>query len=393
MFMQEGRQIHRSSHALVDDQADVWSDANSAESLFQALKDEDCVVFAHIGGRYADIKMAHDARIERSVEVHSDWGTFEWLIQDALEQGYRIGILANSDGHKGRHGASHPGASLFGAYGGLSCLLASELSRAGLFDALRRRHHYATTGCRMVLETRASFDSEAKLYADDPNLGAAMHTSVRQAMMGDIVQSSDKSVAFSIDAHASAPIERLEIRNGLDVLETWRPYDDAALGRRIRVIWEGSEYRGRGRQTIWDGGCILDGNSFERIAPINMWNLDKKIERTGPGTLSWTALTTGGFGGFDAWLADPQSGRLRIDTALVKCDIAVADIGRDDLVFDAGGIKRRIRIFRLPEENTHRRARLSRRIELKDKGDNALYVCLTQEDGHLIWSSPIYIFP
>ena len=77
-------------------------------------------MFAHIGGRYADIKMAHDARIERSVEVHSDWGTFEWLLRDALEQGYRVGILANSDGHKGRHGASHPGASLFGAYGGLS---------------------------------------------------------------------------------------------------------------------------------------------------------------------------------------------------------------------------------------------------------------------------------
>ena len=392
MFMHEGRQIHRSSHALVDDQADVWSDANSAETLFQALKGEDCVVFAHIGGRYADIKIAHDARIERSVEVHSDWGTFEWLIQDALEQGYRIGILANSDGHKGRHGASHPGASLFGAYGGLSCLLARDLSRAGLFDALRRRHHYATTGCRMVLETRATFDNDARLYGDDPNLGAAPPTPSRQAMMGDILQSSDKTLAFSIEAHASAPIERLEIRNGLEVLETWRPYDDAALGRRIRVIWEGSEYRGRGRQTIWDGGCTLDGNSFERIAPINMWNLDKKIEQTGPGTLAWTALTTGGFGGFDAWLADPRSGRLRIDTALVKCDIAVADIGRDDLVFDAGGIKRRIRIFRLPDENTHRRVKLSRRIALKDKGDNALYVCLTQEDGHLIWSSPIYVF-
>jgi hypothetical protein len=244
----------------------------------------------------------------------------------------------------------------------------------------------------VVLETRALFDNDARLYGDDPNLGAAPPTPSRQAMMGDILQSSDKTLEFSIEAHASAPIERLEIRNGLDVLETWRPYDDAALGRRIRVIWEGSEYRGRGRQTIWDGGCTLDGNSFERIAPINMWNLDKKIEQTGPGTLAWTALTTGGFGGFDAWLADPRSGRLRIDTALVKCDIAIADIGRDDLVFDAGGIKRRIRIFRLPEENTHRRVKLSRRIALKDKGDNALYVCLTQEDGHLIWSSPIYVF-
>jgi len=82
------------------------------------------------------------------VEVHSDWGTFEWLVQDALEQGYRVGILANSDGHKGRHGASHPGASLFGAYGGLSCILAKNLGRAAIFEALRKRHHYATTGCR-----------------------------------------------------------------------------------------------------------------------------------------------------------------------------------------------------------------------------------------------------
>ena len=392
MFMHEGRQIHRSSHALVDDLADVWSDSNSAEQLFQALKDEDCVVFAHIGGRYADIKMAHDARIERSVEVHSDWGTFEWLVQDALEQGYRIGILANSDGHKGRHGASHPGASLFGAYGGLSCLLATDLTRAGLFDALRRRHHYATTGCRMVLDVRAAFDSEAMLYADDPNLGAAQHTRGREAMMGDIVHSPDAAVEFTIEAQASAPIERVEIRNGLEVLETWRPYDEAALGRRIRVIWEGSEYRGRGRQTIWDGGCTLEGNSFERFVPINMWNLDRKIEQTGPGALSWTALTTGGFGGFDAWLADPRAGTLRIDTPLVKCEIAVADIGREDMVFDAGGIRRRIRVFRLPDENPYREVKLSRRIALRPAGDNALYVCLTQEDGHLIWSSPIYVF-
>src|SRR5262249_48982119 len=143
--------------------------------------------------------------------------------------------------------------------------------------------------------------------------------------------------------------ERLEIRNGLDVSETWRPYDEASLGQRIRIIWEGSEYRGRGRQTIWDGSCTLDGNGFERIAPINLWNLDKKLTQTGSGTLVWEALTTGGFGGFEAWLADPLSGTLRIDTALVKCKIAVADIGLDDLVFEAGGIRPQIRIFRLPD--------------------------------------------
>ena len=61
-------------------------------------------------------------------------------------------------------------------------------------------------------------------------------------------------------------------------------------------------------------------------------------------------------------------------------------------MFEAGGIKRRLRIFRLPDENPHRIAKLSRRITLKGTGDSALYVCVTQEDGHLIWSSPIYVF-
>ena len=119
---------------------------------------------------------------------------------------------------------------------------------------------------------------------------------------------------------------------------------------------------------------------------------DKKLRQTGPATLAWEALTTGGFGGFDAWLADPRSGALRIDTPLVKCEIAIDDIGLEDLAFEAGGIGRRIRVFRLPDENPHRRLLLSRRVTLKAAGDNALYVCLTQEDGHLVWSSPIYVF-
>ena len=392
LFLEEGRPIHRSSHALVDDLSDVETDANSAEALFEAIAGEDCVVFAHIGGRYADIKMAHDIRLERSVEVHSAWGTFEWLIEDAFEQGYRVGIVSNSDGHKGRPGASHPGATKFGAYGGLTCMLAPALTRADLADALRRRHHYGTTGCRMILDTRARFDRPAELFEDDPNLGPTQSRPTEQAMMGDILRCADDAVTFSLDAHASAPIERIEIRNGLETLETVRPYAEGDLGRRIRVIWEGSEYRGRGRETVWDGAAELTGNGFREVRPINRYNLDKRFELSGPGRLDWGALTTGGFGGFDAWLDDPRAGTLKIETALVQAEIPVADIGLDDLVFEAGGIRRRIRAFRLPDENPHRRIQLERRIDLNDDRDNALYVCLTQEDGHLIWSSPIYLF-
>jgi len=392
LHMQEGRQIHRSSHALVDDLSDIETDATSASDLFDALKGEDCTVFAHIGGRYADIKIAHDERIERSVEVHSAWGTFEWLMDDALEQGYRVGIVSNSDGHKGRPGASHPGATKFGAYGGLTCVLAPSFTRAGIMEGLKRRHHYGTTGSRVILNTWVDFATEATSFEDNPDLGDTPSHKTRSAMMGDILRSGDGEVTFWIDVNGASPIERIDIRNGLETVEIYRPYEEADLGRRIRVLWEGSEYRGRGRETIWDGFAELSGNSFEGLSPINRFNLDKRFDQTAPGRVEWTALTTGGFGGFDAVLADPDAGVLKIDTALVKEEIAIKDIGRDEMVFANGGIDRRIRIFRMPDENPHRSVILERRIVLKNDRDNALYVRVTHEDGHFTWSSPIYIF-
>jgi hypothetical protein len=392
MFKQEGRQIHRSHHALVEDLSDVGTDANSAADLFKALKDEDCVVFAHIGGRYADIKCAHDGRIERSVEVHSDWGTFEWLLEDAFDQGYRVGILANSDGHKGRHGASHPGASLFGAYGGLSCLLATDLSRDALFEALRQRHHYATTGTRLHLDTRVRFDRPARLYGEDPNMGGKVAGDVSEAMMGDIVQSNDDTVTFEINVSAGAPIERIEIRNRTEVLETWRPYQPEQLGRRMRIIWEGSEYRGRGRQSVWDGSATVEGNAFRSFSSINLWNIDKTIRQPAPGILTWQALTTGGFGGADIFLEDARAGTLKLDTALLQSELKIADIGLEDIVLGTGGgIKRQLRVFRLPDRNPTAATRITRRIRRNVTAEDALYVCVTLEDGHLAWSSPTYL--
>ena len=391
LHMREGRQIHRSSHALVDDHSDIETDANSANELFDVLKDEDCVVFAHIGGRYADIKIAHDKRHERAVEVHSAWGTFEWLIQDALEQGYRVGIVSNSDGHKGRPGASHPGATKFGAYGGLTCVLAPELTRAGIMEGLRRRHHYGTTGNRVILSTYAFFDQSAELILENPD-GKEQTKPCTRAMMGDIVRCDQEVVTFEIDLHSPSPIERIDVRNGLETLEVYRPYDEQSLGRRIRVLWEGSEYRGRGRETIWDGFAQLTDNEFESLSPINRYNLDKKFEQTAVGRVEWAALTTGGFGGFDAILKSPYAGLLEINTHLVKETISIEEIGRDELIFASGGIDRRIRIFRLPDVNPHYQKSLKRQIELVDHRDNALYVRVTHEDGHFTWSSPIYIY-
>jgi hypothetical protein len=258
-------------------------------------------------------------------------------------------------------------------------------------EGLRKRHHYGTTGSRVILDTRVEFSQAAERFADDPRLGDVGSEMVRSAMMGDILQTAEDRVKFKINVHSAAPIERIDIRNGLDTLEVFRPYTEADLGRRIRVIWEGSEYRGRGRETIWDGFAELTGNSFEALMPINRYNIDRRFEQTAAGRVEWSALTTGGFGGFEAVLQHRDSGTLRIDTALVRQEIELKDIGRDELIFANGGIERRIRVFRLPDHNPHCAIDIERDIELVTQRDNPLYVRVTHEDGHYSWSSPIYL--
>jgi hypothetical protein len=49
-------------------------------------------------------------------------------------------------------------------------------------------------------------------------------------------------------------------------------------------------------------------------------------------------------------------------------------------------------VFRLPDDNPYTALQLEREVALRDDRDNGLYVRLVQEDGHIAWSSPIYVF-
>ncbi len=391
-YAREGRPIYRSSHAQVPDLSDEATDGHNAHELFERLTSEDCVVWAHCGGRYADIKYAHDGTKEASVEVHSSWGTFEWLLRDALEKNYRIGVVCNSDGHKGRVGASYPGASFFGAYGGLTCFLAPELTRDAIFEAMRRRHHYGTTGTRLYLDVRVKLPEGGECFHRDPDLQDTMSAPVNELIMGDIARVTSEEVELSINVIGSAPIERLDIYDGLDHIATYRPYEDKDLGRRIRLTYKGAEYRGRARTTTWDGHLTLEGNTIEYGEMFNNWNLDRGFEIDGPRNAHWKAVTTGNYGGVDLWLDDKMSGRLSFETAHVAGKISIADIGREPLIFEAGGLGRAVKVQRLPDNPSNTRVKHSLYIPIRSKSDTRLYTRIQQIDGHRAWSSPVYLF-
>ena len=392
-YRREGETIHRSSHAQIADAIDIadeGTDAHDAHALFEKLKGKDCVVMAHVGGRYADIKFAHEP-LETAVEVHSAWGTFEWIVRDAFEKSYRVGIVANSDGHKGRPGACYPGASFFGSYGGLTCFLAERLDRDAIFECMRRRRHYATTGNRALLDVTVNTRSPAEVFLRDPAAGPAPCERSQRLIMGDIARVADDEVDLDIEVVGSAPIERLDIYDGLDLIGTVRPYTAADLGRRVRLVYEGAEYRGRARTTTWDGALAVEGVRIQRTATINNWNLDRGIQSQDATGLTWKAVTTGNYGGIDLWL-DGASGRLSFKTKPVSGEVAIAELGVEPRIFAAGGLERAVKLQRLPEVMGENRMAVRRRIKVGPTGDTRLYVRAQQEDGHRMWSSPIYLF-
>lgn len=394
-FRREGETIHRSSHAQIADPGDMVdeeSDAHTAHELFEKLTGKDCVVMAHVGGRYADVTFAHDDTLETAVEVHSDWGTFEWIIWDALDKGYRVGIVGNSDGHKGRPGASYPGASFFGSQGGLTCFLASQLDRDSIFDAMRRRHHYATTGNRVFLDVAVTTETDAVVLTGRNPRDETSIAITRRLIMGDVARVGDVAVDLDVSIVGSAPIERLDVFCGRDAIATVRPFDATACDRRVRLTMEGAEYRGRARTTLWDGSLTINGNTITAAHFFNNWNLDRGIRSQSDVALAWKAVTTGNACGIDLWLENANAGEIEVETKHVNAKMRIGDIGLEETVYEAGGLGRRMKLQRLPNAPSANRLAYQMRVPIRPTGDTPIFVRVTQIDGHKAWSSPIYLF-
>lgn len=390
-YRREGQPIRRSSHILV--QGQTSTDAiYTADKLFREFEGADAIMIAHVGGRYADVKYAHDGRLERAVEVHSTWGTFEWILHDAFDKGYRVGVVCHSDDHKGRPGATRPGASSFGAIGGLTCYFMPELSRDAVFEALNRRRHYGTTGSRIFMELAASFDDEVTGFSEDPQLGPAKELKTKQAAMGDIIRPGNATMHLAAEVIGTAPIERLDVMHGVDVAQTVRPFTETDLGRRIRVMWQGAEYRGRGRETLWQGKVTVSGNRIARFAAVNFLNPERTVQETAPGTaLAFNSVTTGNLAGIDLWLEKPHTGAINVETNIVSGQVDLATLGAKVETFDGGGLGRQLRIYRLPDAEWSRRLTVQHAVRFPGGRDLPVYLRVTQADGHQAWSSPIYL--
>jgi len=82
---------------------------------------------------------------------------------------------------------------------------------------------------------------------------------------------------------------------------------------------------------------------------------------------------------------------LAIDTVQQRAECDIANIGLEPITWECGGLGKKLQVARLPDRQSS--CEFSASISLTDlhSGDNPIYIRMMQEDGHMAWTSPIYL--
>ena len=138
-------------------------EGDTIEKLYAHVRGHDAVMSPHHTGHATwgrwNPDAPHDETLEPNFEISSWHGRNEYYgnphegrrqvpghqFQDALRRGRHVGAMSASDTHH-----------LTPGEGGITAVLAERLDRESIFDAIRNRRNYATTGPRIVLEFTAA---------------------------------------------------------------------------------------------------------------------------------------------------------------------------------------------------------------------------------------------
>jgi hypothetical protein len=247
------------------------------------------------------------------------------------------------------------------------------LDRESVVASLRARHFYATTGNRCLVDVKVEAGQG------------------RSAMMGDVIcAAGDSTPRLYVRVAGTAPVESIQVRNGLQVVETLRPYGERDLGHRIEVVWSGAEVRGRARMVSWDGSLRVQDNALRAVTAVNFWNPEAQ-PAVQPDRVSWRSVTTGGTAGLILELEASGTGVLELETLQGRLTCPIQSLGLEPLTVACGGLGKQIAVYRLPARECPREFSFDLSLGHLHEGDNPVYVRVTQEDGHMAWTSPVYL--
>lgn len=183
--------------------SDYWPDIPMAHEYFDLIDIAErygCLLIPHVGGRmpkWQDLPL--NPRVTPLVEIASMHGHFERYAQQGLQLGHKLGFVGMGDGHFGMPGydnwAQHgrtPNLTYrnYSVQSAVTGFWVNSLTREAVFEAMRSRCTYATSGQRILL-----------------------HFSIEDAPMGSELVTKSKP-HLQIEVNGTAPIALVDIIRG-----------------------------------------------------------------------------------------------------------------------------------------------------------------------------------
>ncbi|RZI44499.1 hypothetical protein EGT07_03560 [Herbaspirillum sp. HC18] len=362
------------------------------EELWAAYIDEpeEHLIMPHVGGRRY-IPDWHHPELERLVEIASSWGHFGWLYQDVIGRGYKIGVAASGDEHRGRPGGGPPGTQVFGVHGGLTGVIADSLDRRSIGRALRARHTWATTGEHTALLVRCG-----------------------EHIQGDAFRHQGPA---TVDYRFLGTSGWEEIAAYDHTGQIWKRNLHEELGysdRLIRLRWGGARIPDRYRWASWKGRITILNGTINRFQSHGFEHGEEVCWREGPTEIGFRSDTYGDADSVEIDVSNLRRCTIRVE-GTIDSYVKVGDpTKRNPFVhapefsweirgaelLDAGGLKRDLggaELFLALERLTEQALPLDLSGAIEVAADNAafghrpVYFTGRQRDDSKVWSSALFV--
>ena len=391
-FRRPNQPIRRNSHAQVADKSDIATDLPHVRDLYAAYRHSDVLITPHVGGAHADLSY-HEPSIEPAIEITSTHGTFEWFLEEALQNRYTVGFVGGSDSHTGRPGTDAPGFQPRRyARAGLTGIYATGLTLEAFFEALKARRCYATTGARIILHVDV---------AGQP-LGAAHSTA--------------QPPTISVSVTGTAALESLELYRGLEKIYD-HPIGALPDPQRVRILWQGASRKSSYSGVVWDGAAALTDSRLKAADTIRFDSPRSHLwDETDQG-LKWHSVTCGYRSGIVMTLDDSENAilDLAVSTSLISrprfgaygksgpqilahapaeslaFSVPIRDLAHGSRAFAMGPLDRKVTVSLAPEEDSPESASFTFTDPAPHPGVNPYWVRVIQTDMEMAWSSPIFV--
>ena len=371
-FLGDDEKIHRSYHWQIGMDDQDGSARNPLSSLWEEFERRgDVMAIPHVGGRYANFDYYNPDFIP-VIEIHSHHGSFEWFFKDALKMGLRPGVIAASDDHSCRPGLSFPtevssrgGFVSFDVKGGYTAVLTEELTRQSIWDAIKSRHCYGTSGERMIAQVTCG-----------------------DFVMGDEFD-TDSSPVIDIEITGTDDIRDLFIMRNLEQvfrLNDTRPRDFS----KIYIEWSGVRVRSRAKKNIWNGTVIVDNGSITAVNEYTNQKRGKRTDLISANLIMFNSATSGDTDGFEMEIEKTSETIITIDIGYTKFSFNAAELADGYIHHSCGGVNLEIRAGH-PPLYTQQAVSLQFIDANIQPGSNEYWVKAVQNDGHTLWTSPMYI--